>query len=162
MRAALLFFLLLAATLPGCTRTFRFEAGVRTTFEGDRILRVGASIGIGTCNDRRDFSLTESVGYRYAGASNATFTTRAMWGVGPVYVSGSFDIDDDAGIDVASALAIPLHREKLEEWGGGALHMISAGVQLRVGRHDGVNNAGADFVLGWDELDPDAGNFVPR
>lgn len=161
MRAALLF-LLLAATLPGCTRTFRFEAGVRTTFEGERILRVGASIGIGNCNERRDFSLTESVGYRYAGSSNATFTTRALWGVGPVYVSGAFDIDDDAGIDLASALAIPLHRDNLEEGSGDALNMISVGVQLRAGRHDGVNSAGADFVLGWDELDPDSGSFVPR
>lgn len=162
MRAALL--LLLVVTLPGCTRTFRFEAGVRTTFEGDRILRVGASFGIGLCNDNRDFALTESVGYRYAGDSAATFTTRVLWGVGPVYVSGAFDIDidDDGGAGLASALAIPVHRDDLGEWSAGSLNMISVGVQLRAGRHDGVNNAGADFVLGWDELDPDAGNFVPR
>jgi hypothetical protein len=141
------------ATLASCSRTARFEVGVRTTLDGERILRVGASFGFAGSSISGDFSLSESVGYRWAGGHNATFTTRAMWGVGPVYVSGAFDIDDDLGVDLAPALAVPLYRESEETRGGGGLNLVSAGLQLRLGRHDGETTAGADFVVGWDELD---------
>jgi hypothetical protein len=143
----------------GCGATARVEVGVRTTFDGHPSLRLGVSVGAGLSSG--DGSLTQSVGYRYARSHSVTTTTRLLVPAGPVYVSGALDIGR-AGFDVAPAFAIPLYRSSSMEKdtslipGSGRwtyttdTTLLSVGLQLRVGRHDGVGTAGADLVIGFD------------
>jgi hypothetical protein len=152
---------LIAVTLCGCNTTLRVEIGARMTFDGDPVLRVGVSGGLGISPDSGTFSVTQSVGYRYIApeSKSVTATTRLFARTGPVFVSGAAEIDK-SGFYIAPALAVPLHRTDRDPEQSRGYSVLSAGLQLRLGRDDGVSTIGADFVLGRDSL---GGSFVvPR
>jgi hypothetical protein len=144
--------LLLLAALSSCSRTARVEVGARTTFDGDPLVRVGISAGAGLASSGGNGALTQSIGYQYARGNRAIFTTRVLERFGPVYGSGAFEIDHHGDFDFAPSLAVPVYRQRLEPRGSDPMNLLSIGLQLRLGRHDGMTTAGADLVFGYDEL----------
>lgn len=151
----------LVVTSVGCDRTFRLEIGARRSAEGDFVARIGVSGGIGLSPDNGKFSVTQSVGYRYVAprSHSATTTTRLFVRTGPLYASGAFEIDNEGG-DLATAIGVPIQRS-----GGGdswdETRVFSAGLQVRVGRHEGETTTGADVVFGYDTLGGRSGAFGP-
>jgi len=142
-----------------CAASARVEVGYGTTG-----WRAGGGIAIGLANGTAQRSISQSIGYRYAGSHSATTTTRVTTAVGPLWMSGAIELDDQ-GSALVPAIVVPIRQSRSEEPDSGIfpdsdahlrtvteIRVIGVGLQPRFGTVENRWAGGVDLVIELDAL----------